>query len=182
VEQEKRIKIGLKNKITKKKQMNLPKITKKEIDVTKKFLQKLKLKPPKDLDYTMQELHDKEFEKTDCLQCANCCKTTSPIFTDIDIERISKHLKMKPVNFISQYLRVDEDNFHVLQEAPCSFLNEDNSCYIYDVRPKACKEYPHTNRKKFHQINQLTLKNIELCPAAFNIVEKMKERMPNFIS
>ena len=162
--------------------MTLPKITKKELDVTKKFLQKLKQRPPKDLDYTMQELHDKEFEKTDCLQCGNCCKTTSPIFTEIDIERISKHLKMKPVNFISEYLRVDEDNFYVLQEAPCSFLNEDNSCNIYDVRPKACKEYPHTNRKKFYQINQLTMKNIQLCPAAFNIVEKMKEKMPTFIS
>jgi Fe-S-cluster containining protein len=157
--------------------MTLPKITKKELDVTKKFLQKLKQKPPKDLDYTMQELHDEEFEKTDCLQCANCCKTTSPIFTEIDVERIAKYLKMKYVDFVKEYLIVDEDNFMVLQQAPCSFLNDDNSCNIYDVRPKACREYPHTNRKKFYQINQLTMKNIELCPAAFNIVEKMKERI-----
>ncbi len=48
----------------------------------------------------MQELHDKEFAKTDCLDCGNCCKTTSPIFTEKDIERISKHLKMKVVDFI----------------------------------------------------------------------------------
>jgi hypothetical protein len=157
--------------------MTLPKITKKELEVTKKFLQKLKQKPPKDLDYTMQELHDEEFEKTDCLQCANCCKTTSPIFTEIDVERIAKYLKMKYVDFVKEYLIVDEDNFMVLQQAPCSFLNDDNSCNIYNVRPKACKEYPHTNRKKFYQINQLTMKNIELCPAAFNIVEKMKERI-----
>jgi Fe-S-cluster containining protein len=157
--------------------MTLPKITKKELEVTKKFLQKLKQKPPKDLDYTMQELHDEEFEKTDCLQCANCCKTTSPIFTEIDVERIAKYLKMKYVDFVKEYLIVDEDNFMVLQQAPCSFLNDDNSCNIYDVRPKACREYPHTNRKKFHQINQLTMKNIELCPAAFNIVEKMKEKI-----
>jgi Fe-S-cluster containining protein len=157
--------------------MDLPIITKKEIEVTKKFLYKLKQKPPKELDYIMQELHEKEFEKTDCMQCANCCKTTSPIFTEIDIDRIAKQLKMKSVNFINQYLKVDEDNFYVLQQAPCSFLNEDNSCLIYNVRPKACKEYPHTNRKKFYQINQITLKNIELCPAAFNIVERMKDRI-----
>ncbi|MFY7812181.1 MAG: YkgJ family cysteine cluster protein [Flavobacterium sp.] len=157
--------------------MTLPKITKKELEVTKKFLQKLKQKPPKDLDYTMQELHDEEFEKTDCMQCANCCKTTSPIFTEIDVERIAKYLKMKYVDFVKEYLIVDEDNFMVLQQAPCSFLNDDNSCNIYNVRPKACKEYPHTNRKKFYQINQLTMKNIELCPAAFNIVEKMKEKI-----
>ena len=157
--------------------MTLPKITKKEIEVTKKFLHKIKQKPPKDLDYTMQELHEEEFVKTDCLQCANCCKTTSPIFTEIDVERIAKFMKMKYVDFVKEYLIVDEDNFMVLQQAPCSFLNEDNSCNIYDVRPKACKEYPHTNRKKFYQINQLTMNNIAICPAAFNIIEKLKTRI-----
>jgi uncharacterized protein len=157
--------------------MQLPKITKKELEVTKKFLNKIKQKPPKDLDYTMQELHEEEFAKTDCLQCANCCKTTSPIFTEIDIERISKYLKMKYVDFVKEYIIVDEDNFMVLKQAPCSFLNEDNSCNIYDVRPKACKEYPHTNRKKFYQINKLTMNNIEICPAAFNIIEKLKTKL-----
>jgi hypothetical protein len=29
----------------------------------------------KNLDYVMQDLHDAEFKKTDCLKCANCCKT-----------------------------------------------------------------------------------------------------------
>ncbi len=41
---------------------------------------------------------------------------------------------------------------------------------IYDVRPKACREFPHTDRKKFHQIADLTLKNVAICPAAYNIV------------
>ena len=48
-----------------------------------------------DLDNLMQELHDAEFERTDCLTCANCCKTTGPLFTDKDVERIAKHLKMR---------------------------------------------------------------------------------------
>jgi hypothetical protein len=86
---------------------------------------------------------------------------------------------MKEVNFISQYLQRDEDDFMVLQQAPCSFLDEnDNTCTIYDVRPKACAEYPHTNRKKFIQITNLTLKNVEICPAAFNIVEELKKKLP----
>jgi Fe-S-cluster containining protein len=46
---------------------------------------------------------------------------------------------------------------------------------IYEVRPKACREFPHTDRKKFQQISDLTLKNIPICPAAFNIVEEMKK-------
>jgi hypothetical protein len=84
---------------------------------------------------------------------------------------------MKEQQFIETYLRVDEDNDFVLQSVPCSFLGADNYCSIYDIRPKACREFPHTNRKKFQQISNLTLKNVAVCPAAFNIVEAMKKRI-----
>ena len=143
----------------------------------KKFLNKLKKRPPKNLDYVMRELHQKEFERTDCLACANCCKTTGPLFTNSDIERIAKHFRMKPSQFIDQFLRIDEDNDYVLQKVPCAFLGEDNYCSIYDVRPKACREFPHTDRKKFHQINNLTLKNVSICPAAYHIVEALKVKI-----
>ncbi|GAA4107904.1 YkgJ family cysteine cluster protein [Aquimarina addita] len=156
----------------------LPKLAKdKEIE-NKKYFVKLKKKPPKHLDRTMQELHDKEFQKTECLDCANCCKTTGPLFTDIDVDRIAKHLKISSYQFEEQYLRKDEDGDFVLQETPCAFLASDNYCLIYDVRPKACKEYPHTNNKKFYQISKLTMENITICPAAYNIVEKLKAVIP----
>ena len=154
---------------------NLPKLAKDKHIENKKFFAKLKKKPPKNLDYVMQDLHDAEFRKTDCLKCANCCKTTGPLFTDKDVERIAKHFKMKSHQFISQYLRIDEENDYVLQSVPCTFLGTDNYCAIYEVRPKACKEFPHTDRKKFQQISNLTLKNVAICPAAFNIVEAMKQ-------
>ncbi|MBL4939648.1 MAG: YkgJ family cysteine cluster protein, partial [Lutibacter sp.] len=131
----------------------LPELAKEKHLESKKYFAKLKKRTPKNLDVVMQELHNNEFKNTDCLTCGNCCKTTSPIFTDKDIERISKHLKMKVVNFISQYLDRDADDYYVLKTAPCSFLDlNDNTCFIYDVRPKACKEYPHTNRRKFIQL------------------------------
>ncbi|MEC7262839.1 MAG: YkgJ family cysteine cluster protein, partial [Bacteroidota bacterium] len=138
---------------------------------------KLKQRPPKDLDYVMQGLHEAEFERTDCLTCANCCKTTGPLFTNADVERIAKHFRMKPSQFIDTYLRVDEENDYVLQSVPCTFLGADNYCSIYEVRPKACREFPHTDRKKFQQISNLTLKNVAICPAAFNIVEAMKKHI-----
>jgi hypothetical protein len=144
----------------------------------KKYFDKLKKRTPKNLDKVMQELHDAEFKKTNCLDCANCCKTTGPLFTITDIERISKNFKQKPQQFIDQYLRIDEDNDFVLQSVPCTFLDNDNKCFIYDIRPKACREFPHTDKNKFQQITDLTLKNIEVCPAAYNIVEKMKAKMP----
>ena len=154
---------------------NLPALAKDKQKENKAFFSRLKKKPPKQLDYIMLELHNDEFSKTDCLQCANCCKTTGPLFTDKDIERIAKFFKMKPQNFIDIYLQIDEENDYVLQSVPCTFLGTDNYCSIYEVRPKACREFPHTDRKKFQQISNLTLKNVAICPAAFNIVEAMKK-------
>ncbi len=156
----------------------LPKLAKEKEIENKKFFAKLKKRTPKRLDLMMQELHDKEFQKIDCLDCANCCKSASPIFTNKDIERISKHLKMKVSVFIKTYLNVDSDDFYVLKTTPCSFLdNNDNMCFIYDVRPKACNEYPHTNRRKFIQLTDLTMKNIEICPAVYEIIEGLKSKI-----
>ena len=157
----------------------LPKLAKESFVENVKYFKKLKKRPPKNLDLVMQELHEEEFERTDCLSCGNCCKTTSPIFTEKDILRISKFMKMKPLAFTNKYLTRDSDDFMVLTTAPCPFLDvNDNSCHIYDVRPKACAEYPHTNRRKFIQITDLTIKNTEICPAAYAIVENLKNKLP----
>lgn len=139
------------------------------------FLNRLKKRPPKKLDYIALEVHEEVFEEIDCLACANCCKTTGPLYTEKDIQRISKHLKMKAVDFEAKFLRVDEDNDKVLQNLPCYFLGDDNKCLIYDVRPKACREYPHTDRKKIYQINHLTLKNTLICPATYEFVERLEK-------
>ena len=161
----------------------LPKLPQKAAQKTpenKRFFKNLRKKPPKHLDALMQELHDAEFERTDCLECGNCCRTAGPLFTDQDIRRISRHLRLKPAEFTEAYLRVDVDGDHVLQQLPCPFLGTDNYCSIYEVRPKACREYPHTDRRKFHQIHSLTLKNTAICPAAFRIVEALKARLPEY--
>lgn len=172
--------VGLRSKNIMDKHLNdLPKLAAEVKEENKKYFQKLKKRTPKNLDVVMQELHEEEFDKTDCLECSNCCKTTSPMFTEKDIERIAKHLRMKVRDFVNQYLERDSDDFMVLKTAPCSFLDEsDNTCFIYDVRPKACSEYPHTNRRKFIQIADLTIKNTEVCPATYRIVEELKKRLP----
>lgn len=141
-----------------------------------KLVRRLAKANEKKLDADIHALHEEVFACTDCLQCANCCKTTGPLFTRKDIDRISKHLKMKPAQFEAEYLRVDEDNDYVLQSVPCRFLGDDNMCSIYEVRPKACREYPHTDRIKQNQILNLTRKNASICPAVFTILEKLGEK------
>jgi Fe-S-cluster containining protein len=140
------------------------------IHATKKVFRKMKQAKPNDLDQKFHKGHEAEFKKMDCLSCANCCKTTSPIFRDADIRRISKHLRIKEGKFISDYLRMDEEQDYVLKSSPCSFLDNDNSCSIYDVRPLACREYPHTDRKNMFQVLEITAENSLICPAVARIV------------
>ena len=141
----------------------------------KKFLASLKRKDSRKVDDMFHRNHEQVFEEMDCLTCANCCKTTSPIFYQTDIERVAKSLRMKPGDFIEKYLRIDEDNDYVLKSSPCPFLDAENYCSVYEDRPKACREYPHTDRKKMVQITELTLKNTLVCPAVFEIVERLKK-------
>ena len=143
--------------------------------VNRLYLNKLHKQKPAVLDKAFHQLHDQAFQKIDCLSCANCCKTTSPIFRDVDINRIAKHLKLKSVQFVEQYLHLDEDQDYVLNTAPCSFLGDDNKCDIYEVRPQACREYPHTDRKNMFQILDLTYKNTLVCPAVNDVVENLKK-------
>jgi Fe-S-cluster containining protein len=135
------------------------------------FLQKNRKN--KQLDSWFHEGHHEVFQTVDCLDCANCCKTTSPIFRDADIRRIAMHLRMKEAALIEQYLRLDEDQDFVLQKSPCNFLGSDNKCSIYEHRPLACREYPHTDRKNMHQILKITEKNTQICPAVAKIMDKL---------
>jgi uncharacterized protein len=157
---------------------NLKEEVAKVTPANKLFFDKLKRKKPKNLDDVFHELHEEAFEQMDCLTCANCCKTTSPIFYERDIERLAKHFRIRPSEFIEKYLHIDEDGDYVLNVAPCPFLDSENYCTVYESRPTACREYPHTNRKRMVQILDLTLKNVEICPAVFWIVEEMKDKNP----
>ncbi|MCE7057623.1 YkgJ family cysteine cluster protein [Algoriphagus sp. AGSA1] len=128
---------------------------------------------PKVLDEKFEKLHGEAFEEIDCLDCANCCKTTSPIFLNTDIDRLAKVFRMKSSAFIEEYLHRDEEGDFVLNFSPCVFLGTDNKCLVYEDRPKACREYPHTNRKKIHGVLELSLKNTLVCPAVFKIFQQI---------
>ncbi len=157
-----------------KKQLDRAKTKKVEL---KQFLDKIGKKPPKNLDSLAQQAHNEVFKKVDCLVCANCCKTTSPIFRMVDIERLAKHLRIKAGDFIAKNLHIDSDGDYVLNSSPCLFLGDDNYCSVYEARPNACREYPHTDRKNFYQITKLTFNNTQMCPATALVVEKLMSNL-----
>ena len=137
-------------------------------------LHHIKSLSPKAADDLVNSLHDEVFADIDCLQCANCCKTTSPLFTQQDIGRIAAGLGMTRSTFVQAYLTVDEDGDLVFQRpAPCPFLLKDNRCSIYAFRPEACSAYPHTGGKGQRKILDITRHNAAVCPAVFRILERV---------
>lgn len=144
--------------------------------INRKFFSRLKQKKPKNLDVIVKESHEKVFNNTNCLDCANCCKSISPILNKTDIERLAGSIRMKYSDFCNKYIQIDEDEDYVFNITPCPFLLPDNFCMVYNERPKACREYPHTDRKNFIKLLDLTLKNSFFCPAVFEIIELLKKR------
>jgi Fe-S-cluster containining protein len=154
---------------------NVKALARQNQEETTTFFNQLKRKKPKRLDDVIHLIHAKVSEKFDCLTCGNCCKSISPRITDKDIERIAHKQKMKEVDFIARYLHVDDDQWFVFNQTPCPFLMSDNFCMIYDYRPKACSEYPHTDRRRFYQLLDLTMQNRELCPIVYEVIERLKK-------
>lgn len=148
--------------------LNWAKSNRKQI---KRFYQKNSSK--KDIDQRFR-LADKEaFECVDCLQCANCCKTVGPLFTQKDIQRISQTLKLSEAEFTQKYLRKDDDGDWILNSVPCPFLLDDNRCSIYENRPRACASYPHTTEKGQASLAELTTKNSRHCPAVAHMFKNL---------
>ncbi len=143
----------------------------------KKLIKRLSKLNDKKLNSITEGLHDKVFEKVDCLDCANCCKSIPPIINETDARRMAKHLGMKVTAFKDQYVKIDEDMDMVMNQSPCPFLQEDNKCLIYEYRPKACREYPHTEDFEFTSNLKLHAINARYCPAVFHILEDLKTKL-----
>lgn len=143
----------------------------------KKFFSRLKRLPSSKVDVLFHTAHNDVYQEFNCLSCANCCKSISPIVLNRDVDRIAKAIGMRPSEVISKYLFQDVDGQYAFRDTPCPFLDEENLCLIYPNRPKACREYPHTDRKRMHQILNITIKNIAICPVVFEVVERIKRNV-----
>src|SRR5690554_2878397 len=129
------------------------------------------------MDREIQLLHNEVVAETDCLDCGNCCRSLGPRIITKDIDLMARALRVKTAVIIDRYLHSDEDGDMVFRTMPCPFLGEDNYCSIYESRPRACRDYPHTDRKKFYQIYSLSVKNAETCPIVFKVLEKLTSEM-----
>ncbi len=145
----------------------------------KQYLKRLKNKKPKNIDAEAEKIHNQVFKEINCLNCANCCTSIPPLIIKSDIKRIAKFLKMTEKQFTESYVTKDADGDDVFNQSPCKFLESDNRCAIYDVRPKACRAYPHTNHFEFSRHYSVHAQNTMYCPAVFHIIERLMKKIPN---
>ncbi|KXK39665.1 MAG: YkgJ family cysteine cluster protein [Saprospiraceae bacterium] len=124
----------------------------------------------------LKAAHHAAFEQIDCLQCAHCCKTIPPLVTSSDIKRIASFLKTTPKQFTRKYVITDIDGEQTFSNVPCVFLGADNKCTIYEVRPEACRRYPHTDEVAYFQRPTLNIANTLVCPAAALVVNTLKDK------
>jgi Fe-S-cluster containining protein len=140
------------------------------------FLTRLENNSPAGLDKLAEKADAEVWKETDCLTCANCCKTMSPTFNVKDIRRISAHFNMSPKQFKEKWLFFDKkDKDWMNRKQPCQFLDlSTNMCSIYAIRPDDCAGFPHLTKKKMTDYMHVHKQNIAYCPATFKMVEKMK--------
>jgi len=132
------------------------------------------MKDPDRVDEYAARFHEEAFEKIDCLDCGNCCKTVSPMLTGEDVRRIAGHLNLTEEAFLAEYGEEDEPGEWFMRRLPCPFLQEDNRCAIYEIRPRDCAEYPHTDKAGFATRTYGHSNNALVCPAVYHIVERLK--------
>ncbi len=143
----------------------------------KGFLTRLENNTPRGLDKMVEEADKAAWVKTDCLDCANCCKTMSPTYTQKDIRRISNHLGMTARAFREKWLYKDKSGDWMNVKQPCQFLDlETNLCNIYPVRPGDCAGFPHHTKKRMVDYMDMFKQNIGYCPATYRVVQFIMEK------
>jgi len=142
---------------------------------TKKYINNINPSKYSKLNKLINTFHNELFEKINCLDCANCCKILGPLLNNSDIKRISEKLIIKESEFFNKFLKIDEDGDYIFKTLPCPFLDEHNYCSIYEFRPKACADYPHTDSTNVIKKKNILLQNSKFCPAVYEIIQKLKQ-------
>ena len=141
----------------------------------KSLLDQLGRKRKLNLDAHMKSLASETWKEVACLDCANCCKTMTPTYTQGDIKRISAHFGISKDEFYTRWLAHDPNGDIINEKTPCQFLGKNNKCSIYEIRPRDCRSFPHFHKKPILDQSEVFINNLHRCPATLVMVEKIDE-------
>ncbi|MBS7250480.1 MAG: YkgJ family cysteine cluster protein [Candidatus Freyarchaeota archaeon] len=112
-----------------------------------------------------------------CQKCSRCCRHTEKaprriLLSVLDLLRIEKNLGLNRENFAENIQGPHPFTFLMkMVNGKCIFLDENNTCKIYEFRPLICRCYPFWIEK---QGNKFEFKASSDCPGIGrgNILEK----------
>ena len=115
-------------------------------------------------------------ESIDCTACGNCCKVIHPVLNKKDINELSKSLNVTTDEFLTNYVKKDDDGDDIFNTLPCPFLKS-NKCTQYDARPADCSSFPHLHKKDFVFRLIGIVNSCSICPIVFNVYELLKKKL-----
>jgi hypothetical protein len=139
------------------------------------FVSEIQNIPLKDFNALFWKFFHETEHAIDCTQCANCCKVFHAGLPEEEIRRLSAIRKMPYVDFVQQYVSIEQTTgIQFLKLNPCIFLNR-NLCNIYEQRPQACRDFPKPPYENVKHNIRRVLKNYTVCPIIFNTIEACKK-------
>jgi Fe-S-cluster containining protein len=120
-------------------------------------------------------------DQIDCLQCANCCRVATARLTERDVERLARHLRIKPARFLADYTMQSDEEGLILRrddQTGCVFLNG-NECTVYEARPESCQKFPHVVRGTGSIASRMWqfVDRACYCPIVYNSLEAFKDEL-----
>ena len=123
----------------------------------------------------------------DCTTCANCCRCSVVALDVAEIAAIAGYLGADPDLAARQYTKPDPDEHsqRILKSGRggCVFL-DGNLCAIYEVRPKACRDFPHValGHRSLGGRPASLARWASLCPIIYNAIESYKHALGYHVS
>jgi uncharacterized protein len=129
-----------------------------------------------------QQIAGEVVKEIDCTACANCCRETVVTLGPEEIAAIAGYLGISAELALRQFTRPDPEDSasRVLKQGQngCVFL-DGNLCLIYEVRPEACRAFPHVGPGRHSLGARLSslYRRGWICPIVYNAFEQYKQRL-----
>jgi Fe-S-cluster containining protein len=132
-------------------------------------------------DLNLRRIAEGIEEQIDCTQCANCCKVANVQLSERDVDRLARHLRIRPERFLTDYTTTSEEDGLILrrtEQAGCVFLSG-NECTVYDARPDICQRFPHLVRGQGSLASRMWqfVDRACYCPIVYNSLEAFKDEL-----
>lgn len=95
----------------------------------------------------VKKILNQNYFSFECTKCGKCCFGPGKVyFAKKDLKLIQNYFKIQDQdweNFKKKFIDLEENQLYIHQpKDKCFFLNKNNQCSIYPIRPLQCKSFP----------------------------------------